>query len=61
MEQYDVKCPKCGHENKDLFLEETEGWFICENCQHEHQVPRFKKPKLIPIFSGQQLAAQFKR
>lgn len=29
---YDVRCPKCGTENKNLFLEETDGWMECEGC-----------------------------
>lgn len=32
MKQYDVKCPKCGAENKDLYLGETDGWYICDCC-----------------------------
>jgi len=26
------KCPKCGQLNCGLYLEETEGWFICQKC-----------------------------
>ena len=61
MVRYDVECPKCKHENKELYLEETEGWFICEKCGHEHQVQRFRKPKIIPVLTGQQLAAKYGR
>lgn len=62
MVQYDVKCPKRGHENKDLYLEEKRGgWFICENCKHEHQVPRFRDLARIPVLTGQQLAAKLGR
>ena len=32
MKTYDVSCPCCGHRNKDLYLEETEGWMECEKC-----------------------------
>ena len=31
MKRYDVKCPICGTENKDLYFEETDGWMICEH------------------------------
>ena len=29
---YNEKCPICGTENKNLNLDETSGWFICEKC-----------------------------
>lgn len=28
-------CPICGTVNKDLNLDETNGWFICEKCGSE--------------------------
>lgn len=34
-EQYDVMCPICGTVNKGLYLNETDGWMICERCQTE--------------------------
>lgn len=33
MKQYDVECPNCGTVNKGLYLEETNGWMICEHCR----------------------------
>lgn len=35
MKQYDVICPNCGTINRDLYLEETDGWMICEHCRSE--------------------------
>lgn len=35
MKQYDVKCPVCGTLNKALYLDETDGWMICEHCNTE--------------------------
>ena len=32
MKTFDVSCPVCGHMNHNLFLEETDGWMECENC-----------------------------
>ena len=32
MELYDVECPVCGRENRQLYLEETDGWMECEYC-----------------------------
>ena len=29
---YNADCPCCGHVNKHLYLEETEGFFECEAC-----------------------------
>ena len=29
---YQAICPCCGHVNKHLYLEETEGFFECEAC-----------------------------
>jgi len=52
MEQYNVKCPICGTINKGLYMRETNGWMICEKCQHEVQifefVPKIKIPLLTP-------------
>lgn len=61
MEKYDVKCPKCGTVNKDLYLYETEGRFICEHCNAENQVKRFMRPVFVPVYTGKQLAELFKR
>lgn len=60
-EQYDVKCPKCGHINKDLFLYETEGRYICECCHSEHQDECFKHLDRLPLLTTQQSVAQLKR
>lgn len=57
MEQFDAKCPKCGTVNKDLFLFETEGRYICECCQSEQQVEKFMRPKRIPLLTQRQLVA----
>ena len=32
MELFDVKCPVCGHLNKNCYLDETDGWIECEFC-----------------------------
>ena len=33
MNTYDKKCPVCGQVNKNLYLDETEGWMECECCK----------------------------
>ena len=40
MKKYDIICPHCGHRNNDLYLQETEGWFECENCLTLTQVSK---------------------
>ena len=32
MKQYDVECPVCGFLNRNLYLEETDGWMECGHC-----------------------------
>ncbi|MCD8099389.1 MAG: translation initiation factor 2 [Oscillospiraceae bacterium] len=32
MKVYDIKCPLCGTVNKNLYLDETNGWMECEHC-----------------------------
>ena len=32
MKLYDVTCPNCGHDNKNLLLEDSNGWMECEGC-----------------------------
>lgn len=54
---YDAKCPVCGKLNKDMYLEETEGRFVCDKCGSEIEIPRFKKQKRIPIYDSRTLAA----
>lgn len=61
MEQFSEKCPNCGTVNKNLYLYETEGRYICECCHREQQVKKFQRPVQIPLYSPQQLAAQLKR
>lgn len=34
----DVKCPICGSIQKRLNLDETAGWFECENCGSEVKI-----------------------
>ena len=61
MERYDVKCPACGTENKNLYLKETDGWFICERCKLNVQANEFFKLLPIPMYTGRQLADAVKQ
>lgn len=35
MKRKDVICPLCGHKNKGVDLEESDGWAECENCGND--------------------------
>ncbi len=59
MERYDVKCPLCGTENKDLYLEETDGWMECQHCKQTVKVLKFSKLKKVPVYTQKQLVALF--
>lgn len=48
---YDIKCPKYGQINKALYLEETNGSFICEKCRAEITYPQYKDTKSIPLYN----------
>ena len=51
MKRYDIKCPICGTVNRNLDLEETNGWMECEKCGRAVQVTnRFGKHLKIPVF-----------
>ena len=32
MKRYTCECPVCGTINKDLYLEDSQGWYVCEKC-----------------------------
>ena len=32
MKLYDIECPVCGTLNKNIDIEETNGWMECERC-----------------------------
>lgn len=57
MRYYDVKCPHCGTMNKHLYLEETNGWMICQNCGKDYKAMDLVDiGKKIPLYTGEQLA-----
>mgnify|MGYP005804260767 FL=1 len=56
MKTYDVCCPACGTVNRDLYLEETEGWMECERCHQVIQIPAFARSRRVPVYTGKQLA-----
>jgi hypothetical protein len=52
---YNVKCPVCGKENKDVYLEETDGWMECERCYTKVKARESSKTVRIPLFTPEQL------
>lgn len=49
--QYNEKCPICGTVNRNLNLEETNGWFECENCKQKVNILRVVKHVVkIPLY-----------
>ncbi|MBR1757721.1 MAG: hypothetical protein IJ744_03200 [Lachnospiraceae bacterium] len=42
MELYHAGCPHCGHWNDNLYLEETNGTFECEECGAVISFVRFR-------------------
>ena len=48
MKQYDLKCPMCGTVNHGLYLEETDGWMICEHCHTEVRNENYRDLICLP-------------
>ena len=56
---YDVRCPICGTLNKNLYLEDTDGWLECEHCKNVTQIMQHRKAgKKIPVYTPEQLTKQ---
>lgn len=59
MKLYDAACPVCGTINKNMFLEETDGWMECEHCHTESKVMKFAECKKIPVYTMEQASKIF--
>ena len=44
---YNVRCPKCGAEQKGLDLKETDGWAVCCECDTKFKVDEEELQKQI--------------
>ena len=53
MGTYDVHCPVCGKVNRDLYLDETDGWMECESCQQAMKVDYKRKTAIRPVVKHQ--------
>ena len=51
MRTYNKHCPICGHLNKNLYLEETDGWMECDYCHKDTRVLMFGKRQILPVFT----------
>ena len=56
MKLYNAKCPLCGTENKNMYLEETDGWMECEHCHAEVRVEEFMEKVKTPVYSMRRAA-----
>lgn len=58
MEKNEIYCPICGHLNKGLRLEETDGWMRCCKCGNMVQLLKASNVKMrkIPVYTLDQLA-----
>lgn len=57
MKTYDVKCPICGTVNKQLYLEETNGWLECEHCENVVGIMKCVKRKCVPRLISEPIIA----
>jgi hypothetical protein len=53
MKGYDKICPICGTLNKNLNLEETEGWMECEHCKEK---VGFIETVKVPVYTPEMLS-----
>lgn len=60
MKGYNVVCPICGTLNKNLNLEETDGWMECEKCKTAVGVPHYMHKVKVPVYTPEQLALMAK-
>lgn len=49
MKTYDVECPICGKLNRNLYLEETDGWMECECCKSTVRKEKGPRNIILPI------------
>lgn len=61
MKRYTCECPICGTINKDLYLEDSQGWFVCEKCDNSVQIMKFEKRIRLPVYTPEQVAKLFAR
>lgn len=59
MKKYNVKCPICGTVNKGLYLEETDGWMVCEKCDQSVKVLSFVRGVKIPVYTEKKIVALY--
>ena len=59
MKSYDIKCPVCGTINKSLYLEETNGCFICGRWGNDEQILSDAEGVRLPVYTGEELAKKY--
>lgn len=61
MKSYTKICPICGTVNKDLYLEETDGWMECEKCKISVKVEEFGRMVRVPVYSIYSFSKELKK
>ena len=56
MKRYTCECPVCGTINKDLYLEDSQGWYVCEKCDTSVQAMEVVKRVCLPVYTPEQVA-----
>ena len=56
MKSYDKVCPICGTLNRNLNLDETDGWMECEACGHTVGFPLHIQRIRVPVYNLTQIA-----
>lgn len=55
MKRYNATCPICGKINKNVYLDETDGWMECEGCYTKVRTRGSSTTIKVPVFTSEQL------
>ena len=61
MKRYTCECPVCGTINKELYLEDSQGWYVCEKCDTSVQAMEVVKRVCLPVYTPEQVVRLFAR
>ena len=60
MKTYDCECPGCKAMNRNLFLNDADGWFECINCGTVSRPVDFRYHCKMPVYDLSQLRSIMK-
>lgn len=55
MKTYDVRCPICGAMNKNVYLDDTDGWIECDHCGEVTKSYEKMPLRVAPLYTMEQL------